>query len=574
MLAACVAAGLLLANPAPAAAQSAACDLEILTPLPIGVSGVGKDADNRIYRAYPGLEYRIPVAPICGTFPYTFTLNNEPAGMTVVNAGTGQTCGIASTVLSLTHAVCGLVTWPNPVSTATDVEVCVTDSAETPDTVCAMWTITVTNTIGAGGFCFVDSSAAGGGNGSLATPYNSLLAAYTSCGARSILYLRYGGGTEYTFAGISPTDTECAEVPTGPGYYLWEESSRPVIWIGYPGESRPVINFGYADDHVEVPCLRLGGENLWVERVHIRKSFIQAIQISPAGNFGPMFFDNEFAEGGPGQAEANAAFLMFLSNYPNLSYGGIILENWCHDVDFDDSFACFKFYSTRKLLVRSNLVEDVFNRTAEAESQIAIKSDNTDYTVQANIVRDIPALTFGLGGNQNIVNDISSGEWSYNLVQNPGGRALELNAVAGATRVFRNTLIGDIFMQATGASSGPFALTQNVIENDGGTGGACTQRLSCFSVTDHTRYGSLTSNLQGVEGANTDANGELEGSALTANGPSAAVDDRRGHMLGEGDGDPVSPGTGRPRFRLRVQFEQELQRLLARQRTPVSAMVH
>ncbi|MCE9638039.1 MAG: IPT/TIG domain-containing protein, partial [Planctomycetes bacterium] len=72
--------------------------LEITNIKPSGAGGL--DAQNRIFRAYPGIPYVIRAAVMGGSFPYTFSLSNVPAGMTV-DARTGE------------------VSWPNPTADAT-----------------------------------------------------------------------------------------------------------------------------------------------------------------------------------------------------------------------------------------------------------------------------------------------------------------------------------------------------------------------------------------------------------------------------------------------------------------------
>ena len=57
-------------------------------PLELTNIGPSLASNNRIYRAYPGLEYNIRAAVIGGDYPYSFTLSNAPAGMTI-NAQTG-----------------------------------------------------------------------------------------------------------------------------------------------------------------------------------------------------------------------------------------------------------------------------------------------------------------------------------------------------------------------------------------------------------------------------------------------------------------------------------------------------
>jgi hypothetical protein len=105
--------------------------LEITNIKPAGTGDPVIPSTNRIFRAYPGIEYNIRAAVIGGTYPYTYSLNNAPEGMTI-NSRTGE------------------IVWPNPQLDASDIQLSVKDSENT--TVSTAWSITVS----ANGFLFVD----------------------------------------------------------------------------------------------------------------------------------------------------------------------------------------------------------------------------------------------------------------------------------------------------------------------------------------------------------------------------------------------------------------------------------
>ena len=74
---------------APDVATAALFPLEITN---IKASGTGTPAipsTNRIFRAYPGIEYNIRAAVIGGDYPYTYELSGQPSGMTI-NSRTGE----------------------------------------------------------------------------------------------------------------------------------------------------------------------------------------------------------------------------------------------------------------------------------------------------------------------------------------------------------------------------------------------------------------------------------------------------------------------------------------------------
>lgn len=129
--------------------QAAFMPLEITNIKPAGTGDPAIPATNRIFRAYPGIEYNIRAAVIGGLYPYTYSLSNQPEGMTI-NSRTGE------------------ISWPNPQTDANDISLSVTDSEDT--TVQTSWSIEVTTN----GFWFVDSSYTGTETGGIFQPYSSL----------------------------------------------------------------------------------------------------------------------------------------------------------------------------------------------------------------------------------------------------------------------------------------------------------------------------------------------------------------------------------------------------------------
>lgn len=85
------------------------------------------------------------------------------------------------------------------------------------------------------------------------------------------------------------------------------------------------------------------------------------------------------------------------------------------------------------------------------------------------------------------------------------------------TRVYRNTLIGQVNVSFLTTSDGPYYYSNNVIVNSGpttsgGSGGTCPPRLNCNSVTAYNRI-SLSTNLQGGPSDGiVDSNGLLQAS--------------------------------------------------------------
>ena len=68
-------------------------------PLEITAPRANLPSTHRMVRAYPGLLFNIRAAVVGGMYPFTYSLNNAPSGMTI-NSQTGE------------------MNWPNPTSNA------------------------------------------------------------------------------------------------------------------------------------------------------------------------------------------------------------------------------------------------------------------------------------------------------------------------------------------------------------------------------------------------------------------------------------------------------------------------
>lgn len=152
----------------PNISQGANFPLEITNIKPAGTGSPAISTTNRIFRAYPGIEYNIRAAVIGGVYPYTYSLSNQPAGM-IINSRTGE------------------ISWPNPQNNSGTITLSVTDAENT--TVNTTWEIAVTTS----GFIFVDLSYVGTETGSFAQPYRSLENMLNNeSGVNDIVYFRAG----------------------------------------------------------------------------------------------------------------------------------------------------------------------------------------------------------------------------------------------------------------------------------------------------------------------------------------------------------------------------------------------
>src|SRR5574337_322369 len=288
--------------------------LEMVSPLPPGAAGVGWDSSNRIYRAYAGIPYKIRADARGGRWPYTYSLTNAPQGMTIE---TGPCTTIGPTCSA------GAITWVNPTANATNVVAHVCDA----DSVCVQgsWSITVSTTIGADGFCFLDIDNGNDttGTGQLNNPWKTLAKGVTSCGPRSIMYLRDttpGTGLNYLTTGFT-------EVPPF-GVEGWQhvvdinEASHPVIWIGYPEAdgTMPTID-EQATGTNEVQFFRTVGANIWQEGYIARNIQTHVHRINIRTNrYGVMIWRITGRDLVDGVNNNNSAFYMWDQNFSANSF--------------------------------------------------------------------------------------------------------------------------------------------------------------------------------------------------------------------------------------------------------------
>ncbi len=418
VLAAVGLAGLFLA----AQAQAANYALEITNIKP---AGTVIPANHRIYRAYPGFVYNIRAAVIGGAYPYTYSLSNAPAGMTI-NAQTGE------------------INWPSATGNATPT-LTVVDSEGTRAT--ATWSITTSST----GFRFVDAaagrpSASNGcssscGTGAIDSPWRTMSDVFRSRSA--------AGTTTYFKNGVY----QVLDLPRADPGGAWERvefesPSTSVSWIAYPGHS-PIIDFGYNGSN-SAPIIRLDGGDVYVDGFETRNSHIMAFQF-PSGGNGPTFRRLRLHHHGPGFNGSNASLIMTTrGNATNM-----VIQN----CEFYASPAdvTIKIYGQAKLLIEDNVFHD-------AQNGIELKDSVLQFTVRRNRFYNISNMA--IGGNMATDDSPTSGEMLFNNV-NASQFALDVNqnGVASRIYIYRNTFVGRVQVRNTSTANGPFTFTRNVIIN-------------------------------------------------------------------------------------------------------------
>jgi hypothetical protein len=429
-------------------------------------------SNHRIFWAYPGVPYNIRGAVVGGAFPYTYSLESAPSGMTI-------------------NAVTGEINWPDPRTDAHGITFKVTDAAGTQAS--TTWSIDVNSAR----FIFLSASSPSGGDGTLANPFRQISDIPAATHVGKIVYFMSGTYQVLDMARVTRT-----------GDSSWERvefsgSTKPLSWLEYPGQSA-LIDFGWKGSEV-VPLIRLSNGPIYLDGFETANSHNMAFQFGSA-NFAVVRRMNMHHQG-PGQDGANSAFLMFLSNYGSPAIGTVIQDNTFSGITYGTGNCALKMYSLNKSLVEDN----VFHSTdAGTEAIVAIKSDNPRFTVRRNTFYDI--RTPAIGGNMHMINHATYGEILYNNVRAGTSAALFINQDGQAARidVFRNTLSGRVWVRNTDAGDGPFNLYNNVIVSSDPAGRWVSgSRIHFENVTDASRV-TMTNNLEGSPSENIiDSSGNL-----------------------------------------------------------------
>ncbi len=476
----------LLISAATAPVHAAIYPLELVTPRAAGTSpATGQPAissNHRIFWAYPGIEYNIRAAVLGGAYPFTFSLSNAPAGMTI-NASTGE------------------ISWPSPPpGTSVTPTISVTDAESQTRT--ASWTITVDATR----FIFIDAvngrefNVANPGTGTISNPFrrirdlmegNDYDSKRRNLHANKIAYFRTG--TYYIDGYLEDPGT----VSLGRMAVLNE--FKPVAWLAYPGET-PTIDgqcFAASPQIGSRPCNRSAhisfygnGDNTFIDGFRIINMAYHAFRVEGMGNY-QAFRRNVFSRLGPTEPGVNEGWITTISSRTTAMGSYMtIQDNVMEDVDA----GCFiKLYTTQRTLIEDNIMRTALDSTGNNTSEgIAIKGGPLDrITVRHNTIYNVAQK--GIGGN---MHDLNSAEISFNRVYNittSTGPAVEVNqdGMANNVDIYRNTFLGRVTVRNTDTSDGPFTFSTNVIiNNDPGT------HIYYESVSAPSRI-SLSNNLAG-----------------------------------------------------------------------------
>lgn len=472
--------------------------LEIINIKPVGTGSPAISSNNRIFRAYPGITYEIPVGAIGGKYPYTYSLINQPTGMTIDSKK-------------------GIITWLNPQATANNVTVRVTDVDGVIDE--ATWSITVGTT----GFLFVDDTTDASGTGTIDDPYDSIqdILNIGTGAADSIVYFRagtYNVPIHHYGQAVTYTTTAC-----NLGGFT---GSRAHIWIGYPGETVNLQLSGAVGGNADwIGTYEHRVDNMWFSNLTINGGWHWGVLSGPSDYltvYDTIFNDVSFTDvagnsGGIGiypAGETKDFFYIGHSSFSNFTHAAFIGS----------------IYTSNKLLIEFN----TFGSRYEAGSDVAIKSAALYSTVRANVFNGgVTQYSLGSSSSGNFA-ECNYNEITFNYINtskagdfNTGHRQLttwvERNTIGGPSGWnFRDTDYPDL-------CGGPFYFEDNVFDVDNNA--AITQGTN--STSDYAQCVTLINNSVAASGL-IDTEGKLLASTYIG---------LRGWQLADGT-TPLEPASG------------------------------
>ena len=490
--------------------------LEIINIKPAGTGSPAIPSTNRIFRAYPGIEYNIRAAVIGGLYPFTYSLSNAPSGMTI-NSKTGE------------------ISWPNPQANSGIITLSVTDAENT--TVTTTWAITVSTS----GFYFVDGSYGGTETGSITQPFSSLSNMFAGTSSdEDIIYFRAGTYPVYQYNQYQPSDGASMRL-----------AGKSHTWLAYQSET--VIFTGPDNAYI-----RGWGHPVYFDGLTFMNFTNRAMMIWGGENYQTIrrsVFDNVTAN----SAINNNYGFIYTTSAGNLTYGYYFV---IQDNDFSHwtgASGIGSIYSIGKALIENNYFHDTNGGGLSGiNNAMGLKANIYNLFVRGNKVIVDSGYVFGTNMNSQFANsdnvDVSFNYFKSSVNNRTNGMVHSLNGFGGAVGMplnnfyyYRNTVEGDISIArmngATCAYSdgGPFIFNNNVIINPNTDVSGYRRALNYFYYgwdDSSTILNCLTdsNNLKGVS-----ATGIIDSNGLLTAGYSSSLG-TRGWQLADGS-TPMGAGS-------------------------------
>jgi len=400
---------------------------------------------SRYYRAYPGIEYKVPVGVFGGLYPFTYALTSSPIGMNIDSAT-------------------GVITWtpPDEEGTIYDVTVQVTDENE--DTDSHSWTIIVTTL----GFVFVDASVGDGGTGTLSDPFNSMVDIYEGTNDEASFYDTYDGYFVYWREGTYELEGVFDDEGTQQHKIAWK-GVKPKVWLGYPRET-VVIDHDLGSGGGAYFDMKDGNhDDTFIHNINFQDMLNHATRI---GGDRITYFENTFSNLGPGVDGHNSAYIMTVSG------GGLAEHNFMviKDNHFGGSNQApdIKLYMNHYMVIEGNtFIGDVIGGNLNPGG-LAIKA-GVDYLDVRSNTWDGIFVRGAISGNwancnemefrfNNIKNARSTSD--YSAGENYGALTINYHGNAGLAYIYRNTFEGIVMLRRGYTGNGPFIFYNNVIVNE------------------------------------------------------------------------------------------------------------
>lgn len=411
--------------------ETAKIAMEIIAPR------AGLTTANRYYKAYPGLEYRVPVVVLGGAWPFKYELTVAPSGMTV-----GETYG------SSNH---GVITWSNPTTSGSPhtVTVRVTDQAGTIATV--TYTITVTST----GYLFIDAVNGNDVNpGTAALPKQTINGWFNSAKTDSTYanyHIIYRTGTYNTSA--APIEGGVRMACTF--------DRKPKVHYAYPGESAVIDTTGSHWINYSDSAGNYWWSGLRFEGIGASNSEKCLAWDSGSGVDNIVLFENTFAQSPTGTTGQNPSVLFSANGGSVSNYIAIVGNTFAGT----DNYMMFLGYYCNKGVIENNVVQNCDG------NGFYLKTNFQFWSIRKNT---------GLTGNNNhlvAVNTYSTAddvEVCWNNYKTTGyGIATDQSGALGEMWDYRNTWQIDSNIAQNNAGGNWYA-TRNVVRYTSGTQGYAT----------------------------------------------------------------------------------------------------